>query len=74
MASIGRIEEFNAHSQNISSYLEWIEVFLHANGIIEDKNPVVLLSLIGGRTYEILCDILYPTKPQEKRMTNWCLR
>ena len=37
MASIGRIDEFNAHSQSITSYLERIKLFLHGNGINEDK-------------------------------------
>ena len=57
MASIGHIEELNAHSHSVTMYLQQIELYV---------NWTKGSSLIGWMTHEILRDILSPTKPQEK--------
>ena len=66
MASIGKIQEFNPVSERISTYLERVELFFTANGIADEKQVPVFLSIIGGKNYTLLSDLLAPTKPATK--------
>ena len=66
MASYGRIEEFSADKENISNYLERVEIFFQANGIADGKKVPVFLSIAGGSVYALLRSLLSPVKPQEK--------
>ena len=63
MTTIGRIGEFKPDEEQISAYLERIQLFLTANSIGENKQVPVLLSVVGPKTYALLRDL---TKPQEK--------
>ena len=63
MISFGRINEFQAENE---AYLERVELFFQANDIADGKKVAVFLSVIGGKTYTLLCNLLSPTKPQEK--------
>ena len=54
MATIGHTEAFNPENERISAYL--------------DKQVAILLSVIGGKTYALLSDLLAPTKPAEKNL------
>ena len=66
MASIGKIQEFDPVNERISTYLERIELFFTANGIPEEKQVLSFLSIIGGKNYMLLSDLLAPTKSAEK--------
>ena len=66
MASIGKIQEFNPVSERISTYLEGVELFFTANGIADEKQVPVFLSIIGGKNYTLLSDLMAPTKPATK--------
>ena len=66
MASIGKIQEFNPVNERISTYLERVELFFTANGIAEEKQVPSFLSIIGGKNYTLLSDLLAPTKPATK--------
>ena len=66
MTSFGRINEFQAENESIGAYLERVELFFQANDIADGKKVAVFLSVIGGKTYTLLCNLLSPTKPQEK--------
>ena len=66
MASYGRIEEFSADKENISNYLECVEIFFQANGIADGKKVPVFLSIAGESVYALLRSLLSPVKPQEK--------
>ena len=63
MISFGRINEFQAENE---AYLERVELFFQANDIADGKKVAVFLSVIGGKTYTLLRNLLSPTKPQEK--------
>ena len=68
MATVGRIEEFNPEKEQISAYLERVELLFVANDV-EDRKQVatlILLSVIGSRTYALLSDLLAPDKPASK--------
>ena len=66
MASIGKIQEFNPANERISTYLERVELFFTANGIAEEKQVPSFLSIICGKNYTLLSDLLAPTKPATK--------
>ena len=43
-----------------------MELFFTANSIADDKKVAVFLSMIGGKTYSLLRDLIAPEKPQDK--------
>ena len=55
--TLGHIEEFSPQIDNIITYLERMEVFFMAN---DAKQPAVLLSCIGSKTYSIVKNLLAP--------------
>ena len=63
MALIGKIQEFNPVSERISMYLERVELFFTAN---DEKQVSVFFSIIGGKNYTLLGNLLVPTKPATK--------
>lgn len=66
MPTYGQIGEFNPENDSIVTYLERVDLFFQANAVPDEKKVPVLLSVIGGKTYGILHDVLSPTKPQDK--------
>ena len=62
MASYGKLSEFHPEAESISAYLERVELFFTANSIADDKKVAVFLSVIGGKTYSLLRDLLAPEK------------
>ena len=64
--SYGRIDEFQPENDSIAAYLERVELYFSANGIVEEKQVPVFLSVIGGRTYSLLRNLLAPDKPSGK--------
>ena len=37
MATLGRIQEFDPKEETIEAYLEWVQLFIQANGIKDEK-------------------------------------
>ena len=68
MASYGKLSEFHPEAESISAYLERVELFFTANSIADDKKVAVFLSVVGGKTYSLLRDLLAPEKPQDKSL------
>ena len=66
MTSFGRIDEFRPKNESIEAYLERIELYFNANEVEDDKKVSIFLSVIGGKTYSVLRDLLAPVKLQEK--------
>ena len=66
MTSIGKIESFDDTKENLEIYVERAEQFFMANDIDDDHNAPTLLSLIGGKTYTLLSDLLAPERPATK--------
>ena len=48
---IGSIAEFNLENEKITAYLEQVQLYFEANGISEEKQVAVLLTMIGSTTY-----------------------
>ena len=68
MATYGQLQEYKPESENITAYLERVEVFFRANDIAADKQVPVFLSVVGGKTYSLLRDLTSPEKPQDKTL------
>ena len=63
---ISQLEAFKPDEEKILAYLGRVQLFFAANEIKEEKQVPVLLSVIGGKTYTRLSDLLAPQKPTEK--------
>ena len=72
MALIGNIGSFDASMDNWSSYSERLGQFYEANDIADDKKVAVLLSVIGGKTYDLLRSLTAPQRPAEKSFAELC--
>ena len=68
MATYGKLREFQPETEHIAAYLKRVEVFYKANDIAEDKQVTVFLSVVGGKTFSLLRDLLAPDKPQDKTL------
>ena len=66
MTTIGKIESFDGIKENWETYVERVELFFLANDIDDDHKVPTLVSLIGGKTYTLLKDLLAPEKPATK--------
>ena len=62
MTTIGKIESFDETQEKWETYVERVEQFFLANNIDDDHRVPTLLSLIGGKTYALLRDLLTPEK------------
>ena len=66
MTSFGKIDVFNPEVEEFSAYLERIELYFDANGIREEKQVPVFLSLLGAKTYSLLRTLVAPSSPREQ--------
>ena len=70
-ASIGQMGEFNEAVDDVSTYLERLEMWMLANGISaptdggHDKRVARFLSVIGPKAYALIRNLLTPGKPSE---------
>ena len=64
--ALGAIKEFDSDVDRITPYLERVALFLTANGVGEDAAVPAFLSIIGGKAYAMLRDLLAPTPPKDK--------
>ena len=65
-AVIGQLLEFNPETDSLTAYVERVKLFIEANGIEDARKVPVLLSVIGGKTYDLLRNLLSPTDPKDK--------
>jgi hypothetical protein len=65
-AYIGKIEAFDETIEPWSSYVERLEQYFKANKVDDSLKVASLLSLIGGKTYNLLRTLTSPIKPAEK--------
>ena len=63
---IGHLPEFDSQKDSITAYVERVRLFIQANGIEDSRKVPVLLSVIGGKTYDLLRNLLSPTDPKDK--------
>ena len=53
MTSFGKIDVFQLEAEEFSVYLERVELYFEVNGIKEEKQVPVFLSLLGAKTYSL---------------------
>ena len=64
---LGQVELFKLEGGDWNVYTERLDQFLVANGVAESaKKVAVFLTVIGGRAYAMLQNLLAPTKPADK--------
>ena len=67
MASVIRkLHEFRAEDQEMSAYIDSVELYFQVNEIDEEKLAVALLTAVGGKTYSLLRNLVAPQLPKEK--------
>ena len=71
MASLGKTEEFDPRNTNIDHYLDRLEEYFEANDVESDSSSLhrrkaILISAIGGKTYDVLTDLFSPASPSSK--------
>ena len=60
MATLGSLPAFDEDTESIKAYVERAKIFFMANSVPEEKQAVVFLSCIGGKTYALLRSLLAP--------------
>ena len=65
MATHGTIGEFQNAQESWQSYVERLQYFVANDVKTADKQHAVLLSTVGGQTYQLIRNLLAPTKPTE---------
>ena len=63
--SIGRIDCFDNGVETWTSYSERLENYFVCNDVQNEKRVPALLTLIGGKTYQLLRGLTAPQKPSE---------
>ena len=63
------IQEFRPEEEGIAAYIERVQVFFKANSMEEERQVPVLLSVIKGKMYSMLRDLLAPDRPDSKTFT-----
>ena len=58
---LGRLHEFDPKADNISTYLERLQLYFEANQVEDDRKVSVLLTVIGAKAYETLRSLLAPS-------------
>ena len=73
MATLGRIDAFDAAAEEWSSYTERLDHYYIANGIEnEDKKRSIFLTVCGAATYQLIRDLLSPAAPTTKSFKELC--
>ena len=67
--NFGQLEEFSSGTDSWQAYVKRANLFFQANGINEEKQLSVFLSSVGGKTYGLLRNLLAPTLPKDKSLT-----
>ena len=65
-STFGQLQEFQAESETIATYLEQASIYIQNNSIAEEKLVAVFLSVIGAKNYFLLHSLTAPDRPQDK--------
>ena len=62
----GELHEFRPDSEELSAYLERVDIYFAVNDVSNDKKVSVLLNAIGGQTYGVLRSLCAHESPASK--------
>jgi len=68
MTTYGLLEAFNPDTDYVRAYIERAHLFFEANDIKDEKKVAVFLSTIGGKTYELLRNLVSPVRPETLKL------
>ena len=70
--SFGKLEEFDPTSgEDWTQYIERMEFYFLANGVTDaGKQRAILLSTIGAQAYKVLRNLISPSAPSERSLSN----
>ena len=68
-AKFGQLEAFDPDSDTVTVYIECVHLFFAAHNIPDKKAVPVFLSTIGGKTYELHRNLVYPDSPETLKLT-----
>ena len=63
---LGNMSAFDPKTDNVSTYLERLQLYFEANRVEDDRKVAVLLTVVGAQTYDTLRSLLAPTSPRDK--------
>ena len=66
--TFGQIQEFSPENETIGAYLERVELYFQANGVAEGRRVAAFLSIIGGKNYILLRNILHVTRETQRQV------
>ena len=69
-ATIGCLDELQVGTKDFDCYVERMEQYFIANDIPEGKKVPAFLSGIGAKAYELLCNLVAPDSPKDKRFND----
>ena len=64
----GKMQEFRPEDETIAAYLERVEIYFQANKVAQGNRVAAFLSLIWGKNYTLLRNIMSPEKPSDKTL------
>ena len=71
VAAFGRLDAFDAESNEWLQYEERMLCYFEANGITdESKMKAIFLSAVAARMYQLLRNLTTPAKPRERSFTD----
>ena len=63
---LGNVGDFDSRTNSISSYVEHVQLYFETNSVADDREVVVLLTVIRQKTYNTLRSLLAPARPRDK--------
>lgn len=62
----GKIEAFDLYSGRWMTYVRRMEQYIMLNKIDDELKVATLVTLVGERTYNLMCDLCAPVEPEKK--------
>ncbi len=66
----GTLQEFRPEVEELTTYLERVDLFFTANETPEAKQVPIFLNVVGATTYSLLRSLLAPANPKDKSLAD----
>ena len=63
---MSEFNNFNLTYETVTAYLEYFQLFVAPNGIIDDKRWPILLTVLGASHYTLIHGLVSPDLPKDK--------
>ncbi|KOB72899.1 Uncharacterized protein OBRU01_11621 [Operophtera brumata] len=65
----GKIDCFDLSSRKWTKYVNRVKQFIALNEIKDSLHVATLITVVGEPTYDLMCDLFAPNKPESKTFT-----